>query len=126
MIAKEDTHDKSYLIEKHVIHRSKELRKYINSIINSLIEAGYIVIDNKGITRRYICNYKMKDIRLDDEMEQLSDYILYRLRYKKRKDMEYLAFEKYISDYVNSFFLEYKYNKFEWIGITIVSFFIDD
>lgn len=119
----------SYLIEKHVVYRSKYLKDSLKAIIDSLIECGYITTSNKKHFGKPIYSFILTDIRIDDEMKQIIDYMLYRRYYKKKNSKKVtinFTIDRHLREYLDKFFDEYRYNKLEWIIIALISFFTGD
>lgn len=119
----------SYVIEKHIIYSSKEFKKYIQSILDLLVEHNYIKFIHKKKLResKYILTDKSLD--LENENIRLVDYILYKLKYNKEASMSTstsFELDHFTKKYIDIFFNEYRYNKVEWVVVAIVSLFIGD
>lgn len=116
----------SYFVEKHVMNKSIFLKRYIKSIVDSLIDCHVLICYGENKKRTV---FKVNELIQDryDRKNSVCNYVQHRILFDNDKNREsQCKFDRAVVKYVDLFFDEYKYNKLEQIFFEIVAFFTGD
>lgn len=113
------------IVEKHIIYSSRQYKRYMEAISNSLVEQGYII----ELKKCKMCRKKYKisndfKIEFNFESNNIIKYVMSKIENTDNKDTSITDY--FMKKYVDKLFDEFKFHKLETLIIIILSFFTDD